>query len=97
VPDFIEVKFKGERKEWYTNPQQLPFRIGDLIIVEAEKGEDLGRVNQVELPARVSVSQNDGVKKALRRANENEVVRHQGNKVAEQKSARNLSSKGCSP
>ena len=85
MPDFIEVKFKGERKNWYANPQQFPFRLGELIIVEAEKGEDLGRVNQVELPPRVSTPQNDGLKKALRKANENEVIRLQGNKVAEQK------------
>jgi cell fate regulator YaaT (PSP1 superfamily) len=85
VPDFIEVKFKGERKGWYANPQQFPFRLGDVIIVEAEKGEDLGRVNQIELPARVAAPQNGGLKKALRKANESDVIRHQGNKVAEQK------------
>jgi cell fate regulator YaaT (PSP1 superfamily) len=85
VPDLIEVKFKGERKNWYANPQQFPFRLGELIIVEAEKGEDLGRVNQVELPARVAAPQNDGLKKALRKANESDVIRLQGNKVAEQK------------
>jgi len=43
----IEVLFKGERKEIYKNPQQFPFRIGDYAIVEAEKGEDLGVVNQL--------------------------------------------------
>ena len=45
--DFIEVAFKGERKLIYTNPQQFPFKVGDYIIVEADKGEDLGQVNQV--------------------------------------------------
>jgi cell fate regulator YaaT (PSP1 superfamily) len=41
----IEVIFKGERKEIYANPQQFPFKIGDFVIVEAEKGEDLGIVH----------------------------------------------------
>ncbi len=45
--EFIEVVFKGERKEIYKNPQQFPFKVGDYIIVEADKGEDLGEVNQV--------------------------------------------------
>ncbi len=85
MPDFIEVKFKGERKAWYANPQQFPFRIGDLVIVEAERGEDVGRVNQVELPARVSISPNDGLKKMLRKAGENDFIRQQANKVAEQR------------
>jgi cell fate regulator YaaT (PSP1 superfamily) len=43
----IEIVFKGERKEIYHNPQQFPFQLGDYAIVEAEKGEDLGIVNQV--------------------------------------------------
>lgn len=85
MPDFLEVKFKGERKGWYANPQQFPFRLGELIIVEAEKGEDLGRVNQVDLPARVTVAPDNGLKKALRKAGESEVIRHQSNKAAEQK------------
>lgn len=43
----IELMFKGERKEIYHNPQQFPFIVGDFAISEAEKGEDLGAVNQV--------------------------------------------------
>ena len=43
----IEIMFKGERKEIYANPQQFPFQIGSYAIVEAEKGEDLGIVNQL--------------------------------------------------
>lgn len=43
----IELMFKGERKEIYHNPQQFPFVVGDFAIAEAEKGEDLGLVNQV--------------------------------------------------
>jgi len=43
----IELMFKGERKEIYHNPQQFPFVVGDFAIAEAEKGEDLGAVNQV--------------------------------------------------
>lgn len=51
--DYIEVVFKGERKLIYANPQQFPFKVGDYVIVEADKGEDLGMVNQVgELLAR---------------------------------------------
>jgi len=45
--DTIEIVFKGERKELYSNPQQFPFKVGDYAIVEADKGEDLGIVNQL--------------------------------------------------
>ena len=43
----IEVVFKGERKEIYENPQEFPFKVSDFVIVEAEKGEDLGIINQI--------------------------------------------------
>ena len=43
----VEIGFKGCRREFYTNSQQFPFKCGDLVIVEADRGEDLGRVLQV--------------------------------------------------
>ena len=43
----IELVYKGERKEIYHNPQQFPFKVGDYAIAQAEKGEDLGVVNQI--------------------------------------------------
>ncbi len=47
MSDYIEIVFKGERKEIFANPQQFPFKPGDYAIVEAARGEDLGVVNQV--------------------------------------------------
>lgn len=40
----LEIEFKGSRKAFYANPQEFPLKIGDAAIVQAEKGEDLGRV-----------------------------------------------------
>jgi cell fate regulator YaaT (PSP1 superfamily) len=40
----IEVEFKGGRKAFYANPQEFPFAVGDYVMVEVEKGEDLARV-----------------------------------------------------
>ncbi len=40
----LEVEFKGSRKAFYANPQDFPFKVGDLVIVKADKGKDLGRV-----------------------------------------------------
>ena len=42
----VEIIFKGERKQIYANPQEFPFQVGDYAIVQAEKGLDLGIVNQ---------------------------------------------------
>jgi len=40
----LEIEFKGGRKAFFANPQEFPFAVGDLVVVQAEKGEDLGRV-----------------------------------------------------
>ena len=40
--NIIEVRFKNSRKEFYRNSEDLPISIGDLVIVKAEKGYDLG-------------------------------------------------------
>ncbi len=68
--DFIEVVFKGERKQVYSNPQQFPFKVGDYVIVEADKGEDLGEVNQVG--ALLSMKKSDTQPKAILRKTDKE-------------------------
>lgn len=41
---FIHVAFRGGRREAFTNPEALVVRCGDYVLVEAERGYDLGRV-----------------------------------------------------
>jgi cell fate regulator YaaT (PSP1 superfamily) len=40
----LEIGFKGGRKAFYANTEEFPFVVGDLVVVQAENGEDLGRV-----------------------------------------------------
>ena len=44
-PPLVEVAFKGRRRDYYANPRELPLHIGEYVIVQAERGEDLGRVH----------------------------------------------------
>ena len=44
MQEIIEVEFRGGRKEYYLNPMQFPFQVGDMALVEVEKGEHIGRV-----------------------------------------------------
>jgi len=44
VSPFVEVVFKGERRGYFLNELEENFQIGDTLIVEAEKGIDLGEV-----------------------------------------------------
>jgi len=42
--NIVEVRFKNGRKEFYKNIDELSISIGDLIVVKAEKGYDLGHI-----------------------------------------------------
>ncbi|MFQ5537791.1 MAG: stage 0 sporulation family protein, partial [Gemmatimonadota bacterium] len=48
---FAEVRFKGTRKAYYAFPETLTVLPGQHVIVEAERGEDLGEVSAVGLIA----------------------------------------------
>jgi cell fate regulator YaaT (PSP1 superfamily) len=44
----VEVRFKGTRKAYFVwGDQASPLRTGDAVVVEAERGRDLGRVTAV--------------------------------------------------
>ena len=40
--DLVEVQFKNTRKAYYHNASQLPLEKGDVVIVEANPGYDMG-------------------------------------------------------
>lgn len=67
MPETIEIVFKGERKEVYANPMQYPFRVGDYAIVEADKGEDLGMVSQLN-PMNYKKKNGEALKQILRKS-----------------------------
>ena len=44
----VEVRFKGTRKAYFVwGDQAAPLRPGEAVVVEAERGRDLGRVTAV--------------------------------------------------
>ena len=42
--DVVELSFKGRRRELYLNADHLEYRTGEYLIVQAERGEDIGVV-----------------------------------------------------
>ena len=40
----VEVRFKGTRKAYFLWAGEEPLRVGEAVIVEAERGRDLGHV-----------------------------------------------------
>jgi cell fate regulator YaaT (PSP1 superfamily) len=80
---FAEVRFKGTRKEYYT-VAGLDLAPGDSVIVEADRGEDLGRVTALGAIAERKCSSSGGCstptpsRRILRAARDNEVTKVDG-------------------
>jgi cell fate regulator YaaT (PSP1 superfamily) len=43
--DWVEVRFKNGRKEFFHNANDLPLQMGDAVAVEAHSGHDIGNVS----------------------------------------------------
>lgn len=85
----VEVSFKnGSRKEFYYNPPQLECSTGDMVVVEAPNGYDIGRVSlsgelvRLQLKKK-EVSEDTIMQSVLRRANERDLERLQEARDAE--------------
>lgn len=46
MPDIYLVEFKGYRKAFYLNPNQLRIREGEYVVVQGERGEDMGKATR---------------------------------------------------
>ncbi|HID39101.1 MAG TPA: hypothetical protein EYP36_06270 [Calditrichaeota bacterium] len=47
TPEILEVEFKGNKRDHYFNPKDIKVKPGDYVIVEADKGIDLGVVTKI--------------------------------------------------
>ena len=45
--DIVEIRFKGSRKEFFRNVNNLPLQCGDVVAVEGNPGHDIGVVSVV--------------------------------------------------
>ena len=45
--DVLEVRFKGSRKEFFRNGNNLVLKVGDIVAVEGNPGHDIGEVSMV--------------------------------------------------
>lgn len=74
----VQVSFKNTRVGFYTNPQAIPLKIGDIVAVESQPGHDIGRVsltgNLVAIQMRKAGIKSDAdLKKIFRLAKPNDI------------------------
>jgi cell fate regulator YaaT (PSP1 superfamily) len=53
--DILEIRFKNSRKAFYKNTKNLSLQVGDVVVVEASPGYDVGVVSVVGELARIQV------------------------------------------
>lgn len=76
--DVVEVRFKNSRKAFFRNADQLELQIGDVVVVDAAPGHDVGVVSltgelvRIQLNRR-NVKDNHEIKKVLRKANAEDI------------------------
>ncbi len=78
----VEVVFKGERRAIYRNRSELDIYEGDAVVVEAERGEDLGRISLVGALVKLKRGQGDA-KGIIRKALEKDWNQHNANLAKE--------------
>ncbi|MCB0280688.1 MAG: hypothetical protein KDD94_14355, partial [Calditrichaeota bacterium] len=71
--DLVEVEFKGNRKDIYSNSDDIQLKAGDHVIVRANKGIDLGRV--IKIGRLVRIKTDDKPTKIVRLATTEEEER----------------------
>jgi cell fate regulator YaaT (PSP1 superfamily) len=74
----VEVVFKGERRAIYRNRNELDINEGDNVVVEAERGEDLGRVSLVGALVKLKRGKGDA-KGVVRKALDKDMDQHRAN------------------
>jgi cell fate regulator YaaT (PSP1 superfamily) len=77
--DILEIRFKNSRKTFYRNAKNLSLQVGDVVVVEASPGYDVGVVSVIGELARIQVKKKSPglkpmeTKKILRIANQEDV------------------------
>lgn len=77
--DILEIRFKNSRKTFYRNAKNLSLQVGDVVVVEASPGFDVGVVSVVGELARIQVKKKSPglkpmeTKKILRIANQEDI------------------------
>ena len=75
------VEFKGSRKEYFANPDCLSIRPNEFVIVQAERGEDMGKVTK-RVPAEM-VKLEKKPQKVLRLATPEDLSKFMANREKE--------------
>lgn len=87
--NYVEVRFKNGRKDFYHNAENLHLYDGDVVAVEASPGHDVGVVClsgelvRLQMQKKGIFPQNHDFKKVYRKANEKDIEQWQAGRAKE--------------
>jgi len=73
----VQVEFKGERREFFLNTKNLQLAEGDYVIVQVERGRDVGRVVRTGEALDKMAKVRPVTQHILRKATDEDVARYQ--------------------
>ncbi|MDX1279113.1 regulatory iron-sulfur-containing complex subunit RicT [Oceanihabitans sediminis] len=77
--DWVEVRFKNGRKEYYKNTENLTLAIGDVVATQAQSGHDIGMVTltgelvRVQMKRKKVSDKKEGALKIYRKASQKDI------------------------
>ena len=79
----VEVRFKGSRKEFFLNADNLPLTTGDVVAVDGSPGHDIGIVSlvgelvRIQMQKKLKTTNLSNIKKIYRKARETDISKWQ--------------------
>lgn len=77
--DFVEIRFKNGRKEYFKNTENLSLQIGDVVATQADAGHDIGLVSltgelvRVQLKRKRISTKPEETRKIYRKASQKDI------------------------
>jgi cell fate regulator YaaT (PSP1 superfamily) len=79
IPKIVQVEFKGERTDYFANPKQLPITVDDRVVVQVERGRDMGRVVRTGEILEKITKVRQVAQEVLRRATDEDTTKYEEN------------------
>lgn len=80
----IQVEFKGERTDYFANVKHLPIAVDDYVVVQVERGRDMGRVVRAGEILEKIVKVRQVTQEVLRKATDEDAAKYEENKDKEE-------------
>ncbi|MFZ1946413.1 MAG: stage 0 sporulation family protein, partial [bacterium] len=76
MTNIVQVEFKGERREYFLNAKHLPLVEGDFVVVQVERGRDIGKAVRLGEDLDKMAKARPVTQEVLRKATDEDLARY---------------------